>query len=80
MHLALYRKYRSATFDEVISQEHITTTLKNQIKSGTPAHAYLFTGSISSAKQVIPSNIDIAAAVTAEVNFFIISIIPFFFL
>lgn len=32
MHLALYRKYRSATFDEVISQEHITTTLKNQIK------------------------------------------------
>ena len=35
---------------------------------------------ISSAKQVIPSNIDIAAAVTAEVNFFIISIIPFFFL
>ena len=45
MHLALYRKYRSATFDEVISQEHITTTLKNQIKAGTPAHAYLFTGS-----------------------------------
>ena len=43
MHLALYRKYRSATFDEVISQEHITTTLKNQIKAGTPAHAYLFT-------------------------------------
>lgn len=37
MHLALYRKYRSATFDEVISQEHITTTLKNQIKAGTPA-------------------------------------------
>lgn len=50
MHLALYRKYRSATFDEVISQEHITTTLKNQIKTGTPAHAYLFTGSRGTGK------------------------------
>ena len=50
MHLALYRKYRSATFDEVISQEHITTTLKNQIKAGTPAYAYLFTGSCGSVK------------------------------
>lgn len=50
MHLALYRKYRSATFDEVISQKHITTTLKNQIKSGTPAHAYLFTGSRGTGK------------------------------
>ena len=50
MYLALYRKYRSATFDEVISQEHITTTLKNQIKAGTPAHAYLFTGSRGTGK------------------------------
>ena len=50
MHLALYRKYRSTTFDEVISQEHITTTLKNQIKAGTPAHAYLFTGSRGTGK------------------------------
>ena len=50
MHLALYRKYRSATFDEVISQEHITTTLKNQIKAGAPAHAYLFTGSRGTGK------------------------------
>ena len=50
MHLALYRKYRSATFDEVISQEHITTTLKNQIKAGTPAHAYLFTGARGTGK------------------------------
>ena len=50
MHLALYRKYRSATFDEVISQEHITTTLKNQIKADTPAHAYLFTGSRGTGK------------------------------
>lgn len=50
LYLALYRKYRSKTFDEVISQEHITTTLKNQIKAGKPAHAYLFTGSRGTGK------------------------------
>ena len=50
MYLALYRKYRPSSFDDVISQEHITTTLKNQIKSGTPAHAYLFTGSRGTGK------------------------------
>ncbi len=50
MYLALYRKYRSATFDEVISQDHITTTLKNQIATGKLAHAYLFTGSRGTGK------------------------------
>src|SRR6266404_2796165 len=41
---ALYRKYRSKTFDEVIGQEHITKTLKTAIKSSRISHAYLFTG------------------------------------
>lgn len=50
MYLALYRKYRPRTFDDVISQEHITTTLKNQIKTGTTGHAYLFTGSRGTGK------------------------------
>lgn len=50
MYLALYRKYRPRTFDDVISQEHITTTLKNQITNGTTAHAYLFTGSRGTGK------------------------------
>lgn len=50
MYLALYRKYRPKTFDDVISQEHITTTLKNQIAGGTAAHAYLFTGSRGTGK------------------------------
>lgn len=50
MYLALYRKYRPRTFDDVISQEHITTTLKNQISTGTAAHAYLFTGSRGTGK------------------------------
>ncbi len=50
MYLALYRKYRPASFDDVISQEHITTTLKNQIMSGQIAHAYLFTGTRGTGK------------------------------
>ncbi|HCF82967.1 MAG TPA: DNA polymerase III subunit gamma/tau [Ruminococcaceae bacterium] len=50
MYLALYRKYRPRTFDDVISQEPITTTLKNQIKSGSAGHAYLFTGSRGTGK------------------------------
>jgi DNA polymerase-3 subunit gamma/tau len=40
----LARKYRSQTFDEVIGQDPIAQTLKNAIKTGRVAHAYLFTG------------------------------------
>jgi len=43
-HKALYRKFRPKTFDEVIGQEHLTHTLKNQILSDHIAHAYLFSG------------------------------------
>ena len=50
MYLALYRKYRPITFDDVISQEQITTTLKNQIATGQIAHAYLFTGTRGTGK------------------------------
>ncbi len=41
---ALYRKYRSKSFDELVGQEHITRTLKNALKDGRISHAYLFTG------------------------------------
>jgi DNA polymerase-3 subunit gamma/tau len=41
---ALYRKWRSRTFDEVIGQEHVTRTLQNAQATGRVAHAYLFTG------------------------------------
>lgn len=41
---ALYRKYRPKTFDEVLGQEHVTSVLKNQIKTGKISHAYLFSG------------------------------------
>ncbi|MHC4842700.1 MAG: DNA polymerase III subunit gamma/tau [Planctomycetota bacterium] len=40
----LARKYRSQTFDDVIGQEPISQTLKNAIKTGKIAHAFLFTG------------------------------------
>jgi DNA polymerase-3 subunit gamma/tau len=41
---ALYRRYRSTSFDEVIGQDHITTTLKNALANKAIAHAYLLTG------------------------------------
>ncbi len=41
---ALYRKYRPIKFSEIIGQEHITKTLKNQIISNRVGHAYLLTG------------------------------------
>ena len=47
---ALYRKYRPRTFEEVVGQEHITTTLANQVKSGAINHAYLFTGARGTGK------------------------------
>ena len=41
---ALYRKFRPQTFSEMVGQEHITKTLKNQIMSNRVGHAYLFNG------------------------------------
>lgn len=49
-HVALYRKYRPKTFDEVIGQDHITKTLQNQIMSDQIGHAYLFTGTRGTGK------------------------------
>ena len=42
---ALYRKYRPSEFEDVKGQDHIVTTLKNQIKADRIGHAYLFCGS-----------------------------------
>ena len=41
---ALYRKFRPQEFEDVKGQEHIVTTLKNQIKADRIGHAYLFCG------------------------------------
>ncbi len=47
---ALYRKYRPQQFCDVLGQEHITTTLKNQVESGRVSHAYVFSGSRGTGK------------------------------
>lgn len=44
MGVALYRKYRSRSLNDIVGQEHVTALLANAIKSGRLAHAYLFTG------------------------------------
>ncbi len=50
MYQALYRKWRPKTFDEVIGQEHITETLKTQVRTGHLSHAYLFIGTRGTGK------------------------------
>ena len=50
MYQALYRKWRSRTFDEVVGQEHITTILKNQSAENKVSHAYLFCGTRGTGK------------------------------
>ncbi len=50
MYTALYRKYRSQTFDEILGQDNIATILSNQVKSGNISHAYLFSGTRGTGK------------------------------
>lgn len=50
MYQALYRRYRPKTFDEMLGQNHITTTLKNQVEKGNIGHAYLFSGTRGTGK------------------------------
>ena len=50
---ALYRKFRPDNFEDVKGQDHIVTTLKNQIKANRIGHAYLFTGTRGTGKTTI---------------------------
>ena len=52
-YVALYRKFRPAEFSEVKGQEHIVTTLQNQIKANRIGHAYLFCGTRGTGKTTI---------------------------
>ena len=52
-YMALYRKYRPQTFDEVVGQDFVTRILKNQIISGRVGHAYLLTGIRGTGKTTI---------------------------
>lgn len=47
---ALYRKWRPLSFSDVVGQQHIIDTLKNEVKSGKIAHAYLFCGTRGTGK------------------------------
>ncbi len=50
MYQVLYRKYRPKCFKDVYGQDHIITTLKNELNNGRISHAYLFTGSRGTGK------------------------------
>ena len=52
-YMALYRKFRPQEFADVKGQEHIVTTLKNQIKADRIGHAYLFSGTRGTGKTTI---------------------------
>lgn len=52
-YVSIYRKYRPYNFDGVVGQEHIVRILRNQIKTGTIGHAYLFTGTRGTGKTSI---------------------------
>jgi DNA polymerase-3 subunit gamma/tau len=50
---ALYRKFRPNNFNDVKGQDHIVTTIRNQIKAGRIGHAYLFTGTRGTGKTTV---------------------------
>lgn len=52
-YMALYRKFRPQVFSDVKGQDHIVTTLQNQIKSNRIGHAYLFTGTRGTGKTTV---------------------------
>ena len=65
---ALYRKYRPAYFSDVVGQEHITETLKNQLHSGKIFHAYLFTGTRGTGKTTCAKILSRAVNCLSPVN------------
>src|SRR5690606_27050664 len=65
---ALYRRYRSPTFDELIGQEHIVQTLHNALAEGRIAHAYLFTGPRGVGKTTVARLLAKAVNCTADME------------
>lgn len=50
MYQALYRKYRSKTFDEIVGQDQVINSIKYQVKNSTVSHAYIFSGTRGTGK------------------------------
>ncbi|MCR5094773.1 MAG: DNA polymerase III subunit gamma/tau [Lachnospiraceae bacterium] len=67
-YLALYRKFRPRTFDEVRGQDHIVTTLRNQITAGRFGHAYLFVGTRGTGKTTVAKILAHAVNCESPVN------------
>lgn len=63
-YLALYRRFRPATLDDVVRQEHVVTVLKNQTETGRVGHAYLFCGPRGTGKTSVAKIF--AAAINCE--------------
>lgn len=53
MTLALYRKWRPQSWDEVVAQEHVVQTLRNAVRRGRVAHAYIFSGPRGTGKTTV---------------------------
>ena len=67
---ALYRKFRPQTFDEVKGQDHIVTTLKNQIRNHRLGHAYLFCGTRGTGKTTQSCGCSISLVIACIENMF----------
>ncbi|MBB5154086.1 DNA polymerase III subunit gamma and tau [Saccharopolyspora phatthalungensis] len=70
MALALYRKYRPATFAEVVGQDHVTEPLRTALSSGRINHAYLFSGprgcGKTSSARILARSLNCAQGPTAD--------------
>jgi DNA polymerase-3 subunit gamma/tau len=65
---ALYLRWRPLSFSDVVGQEHVVRTLRNAIRNGTPAHAYLFAGPRGTGKTSLARILYRAVNCTASAN------------
>ena len=54
MYQALYRKYRSQTFGQLVGQQVVATTLRQAVEQGKISHAYLFLVRVEQGRLVLP--------------------------
>ena len=66
---SLYRKYRPLTFDSVVGQQHIVSTLEHAITEGRLSHAYLFCGPRGTGKTTTCEKLGIGLAMEAKKSY-----------